>query len=931
MQSANVDASRTVNLYPERNPATAKSPVALYGTPGTVVFATLNALDSLIRQIYEINGRTFAAGKINLVELLADKTVIERGVINLFGPLQTLTIYSAGAGYSVNGIGSATLNAGGAGYSAGVPGSLTLNDAGSGYSAAGIATASLAGGGLNYVAGAIGTVTLNDPGTGYTAADVLNLAGGTAGQVTVDTVDGSGVILTFHLSAAGRGYSVSTATTTGGTGGGTAKFNIPLVLHDVLTVVQAGATAGTVQVDTVNAAGTVLTFHILTLGRGYAVAVGLATTCAPPGIGAGATITITAVVHDVITLDQAGASGAAVRVETVNGAGAILTWTLLPGGLNYAVGTVATSGALSGGTGATFNIVLVLYDWLTVVQGGATGGVIQVDRVAGGAVIEFSIVTRGKGYSVATGLATTGGSGIGAKFNITSAPKDVLDLVQDGASAGTIQVETVGAGGDIVTFSILNAGAGYRVANAVPTTGGVGTGATFNITATLSDTRPVSMVGSKSQMIFVSGDRLYGLDLATNDLIVPEGLQGTVETVGYCDGYGIALLKDSKRFQYSAPGDLFSWNPLDIAEVTTPPDNIVSMLVDHRLIWLFGRTKTSVWYNSGNADNPWEPHPSGFIEAGCGARKSPTRIDNSIVWIGEDDRGSRVVWRANGFTPVRVSDHAVEYAMSQMAAASITDAVGYSYVEQGHTFYRIYFPNAGTWAYDVATNMWAEVGYWAGTGYNAHRSQCHAFAFGKHLVGDWYTATIYEMSLAYSTDAGTIIRRLRRAPHLAKENRHLFYSEFVLDLDPGPIHGEYDNTHAYTGVAVGAAGVGGEVVVYQGYLYQCILNSTAHAPTNITYWQRIGNFTLRYSNDGGKSWPTFTDVNGVVTAGRAITAQVVSSDHGWLLRLAWRRLGRSRDRIFEVYSTDGAYDNVPIRFTDAYLKLGSGADAQEAA
>lgn len=68
-------------------------------------------------------------------------------------------------------------------------------------------------------------------GTGYTAGDVLSVSGGTgtAAQITVDTVDGSGVILTAHLSAIGD-YTTTPSLinpVTGGTGSG-AEFVLTL-------------------------------------------------------------------------------------------------------------------------------------------------------------------------------------------------------------------------------------------------------------------------------------------------------------------------------------------------------------------------------------------------------------------------------------------------------------------------------------------------------------------------------------------------------------------------------------------------------------------------------------------------------------------------------------------------------------------------------
>ena len=71
----------------------------------------------------------------------------------------------------------------------------------------------------------VGTAAIVSGGTGYTAGDTLTVTGGTSTQtahITVDTVDGGGVILTAHVSRGGS-YSVYPAnpvSVTGGSGTG---------------------------------------------------------------------------------------------------------------------------------------------------------------------------------------------------------------------------------------------------------------------------------------------------------------------------------------------------------------------------------------------------------------------------------------------------------------------------------------------------------------------------------------------------------------------------------------------------------------------------------------------------------------------------------------------------------------------------------------
>jgi hypothetical protein len=73
--------------------------------------------------------------------------------------------------------------------------------------------------------GSILASSISDPGTGYVPADTINLleggtaAGGTPAVVVVDTVDGGGAVLTYHLSNTGTWYREATVYQADGTSG----------------------------------------------------------------------------------------------------------------------------------------------------------------------------------------------------------------------------------------------------------------------------------------------------------------------------------------------------------------------------------------------------------------------------------------------------------------------------------------------------------------------------------------------------------------------------------------------------------------------------------------------------------------------------------------------------------------------------------------
>lgn len=415
-----------------------------------------------------------------------------------------------------------------------------------------------------------------------------------------------------------------------------------------------------------------------------------------------------------------------------------------------------------------------------------------------------------------------------------------------------------------------------------------------------NDFLPVSMATNGSagnQLCICSAGELYvynlsalkpcgSIQLAPNTLSgTIGGLQGFASKVVFCDGYFVVTLANTNIFQVSGLEDGTVWNPLSVQQVSVFPENIGGMIVAYRQLWMFGVDGHSqVYYNSGqNAYTPFDVIGAGgvgFMEEGIDAPHSLAVVDNAPFWIGGNVNGAGIAWRANGYTPMRISNHSVETAWASYPQ-KCRDAVGYSYRQQGHTFWVLRFPSANngygaTWAYDTATNMWHERGYWSQkgfTGFSAHLSTCHCWAFNMHLVGDWNSGNVYQMDLAFLTDNGTPIRRTRRAPHICTERQWIYHAEMEVQMEvgDGPIPPLVDG------------------------------GGNARGP----------QVMLRWSNDGGRTWGN----EHWVSAGQAGAYET---------RTRWTRLGRARDRVYEIAVTDP----IPWRIIEAYLRATPGFDAK---
>jgi hypothetical protein len=398
-------------------------------------------------------------------------------------------------------------------------------------------------------------------------------------------------------------------------------------------------------------------------------------------------------------------------------------------------------------------------------------------------------------------------------------------------------------------------------------------------------TQPAQIFSNQNQLFVVSNGQGYLLDGSKG----PGPIPVVAAAYGaYLDGYFIAqqpgnasLGIPSNQFNLSGLLDGSMWDPLDFATKQGSPDALSAIYADHEELWLLGQKTTEVWYDSGAANFPLQRIQGAFIEQGCWAPYSVAAGDNTIFWLGGSVRGVGIVWRAVGYTPTRVSNHAIETAIAEYwykyGDIGIDNAVGRCEEDRGHTFYRLDFPTPGkTWLYDIGESAAAGVAEWHERDYrapatnlfSADKARFHCQVFGHHLVGDYTSGNIYIQDMALLDDDGDPIRRLRSAPHLTNERQWTFYPEFVLALATG---GNPDLLEPFL------EGGGNPI----GY--------------------------LRTSDDGGQTWSNEIEL-GFGELGQ------------YGLWVVARQLGRSRNRVFEVSSTA----SIQHTWLQAYIKIKAG-------
>jgi hypothetical protein len=259
----------------------------------------------------------------------------------------------------------------------------------------------------------------------------------------------------------------------------------------------------------------------------------------------------------------------------------------------------------------------------------------------------------------------------------------------------------------------------------------------------------------------------------------------------YLDGYFLALDATTSTLQLSNLLDGSTWDPTQVAQRTAGSDRWVAMKVCNRLIYLIGEQTSEVWWDSGAFPFPFAPIQEAFMQQGTAAPWSLAQLvvdgAGSLLWLTANAQGRATVVRTNGYTPSRVSTHAIEGSLE--GYSTIADAVGGCYQEAGHAFYLLTCPTAAhTWGYDAGTALWHERLSWNPTkaAWTALRAGSFAASPTMNLCGDRNTGSIYQMATAFTTDVdGALIRRLRQPPRIAFGQKRFTVNALQLVLDVG--------------------------------------------------------------------------------------------------------------------------------------------------
>lgn len=304
----------------------------------------------------------------------------------------------------------------------------------------------------------------------------------------------------------------------------------------------------------------------------------------------------------------------------------------------------------------------------------------------------------------------------------------------------------------------------------------------------------VEMAHNGDEIIIVDGSQgcyykesitTYDADITTN---IDANFPTAATTVAFIDGYFV--VNDPENTNAAAsPGAFFisgsydgtAWAALDYDVAERSWDQINAIRVANGQLWLIGEESTEVWWNSGNADFPFERIPSAVIEAGTISTGSAVQIGNSLIWLDQSDSGEGQVVMTEGYNLKPITTPALA---AQIRGYTRSDARAFSMTWDSHEWYVLTFPTSNkTWVYDVTTGMWFQ---WSTNGDNArHISECYCYFNNKHYIGSRSDGAIYQLDGSVYDDNGTAITRLRQTPHLHFQGRWGYIGALELIMEQG--------------------------------------------------------------------------------------------------------------------------------------------------
>lgn len=285
-----------------------------------------------------------------------------------------------------------------------------------------------------------------------------------------------------------------------------------------------------------------------------------------------------------------------------------------------------------------------------------------------------------------------------------------------------------------------------------------------------------NQITNGNQLAIPTGSSGYVYDTSTDTFqqITSSSFPGAV-TFDFIDQFLTFVSPNQREAGTSDLADALSYNVLDRVQAEASPDKLIGQIVAHNQWWLLGERTIEPFYNTQQATGTFAPATGMMIERGVASPWCASLLDNTVFWLGENG----VVYRANGYTPLRISTHPIEQAIK---AYNISLAFSFIWEDKGHAVYYLCFPDGATFGYDVSSGKWhrrksQDMARW--------RVNDLVFWNGAWYGGDYANGTIYRLDWTVNTEAGMPMERRRATGVLRNTSNRVTVNRFRINIDTG--------------------------------------------------------------------------------------------------------------------------------------------------
>lgn len=363
---------------------------------------------------------------------------------------------------------------------------------------------------------------------------------------------------------------------------------------------------------------------------------------------------------------------------------------------------------------------------------------------------------------------------------------------------------------------------------------------------------------------------------AANELVIANGLSGYVyntdttvlaqitddafpgaTTFDYVDGYISFTDPEGRFWGHSALNQATQYSSIDRYDAESAPDKIVSHIVSHREVMVFGTRTTEFFRNTGAATGTFQRVDGTEMEIGIAAPLARARLDNTVYWLGSDG----LVYRLAGHSPQRVSTRPIEQAISRF---NLDNAFAHTWEDRGHQVFYLTFPDGLTFGFDVATSLWH-----ARETYGLDRWGVNTTTRwnGLWVAGDYTNGKLYRMNWDdYTEDGRPLVMECQPGvTHADGNDVRCPYVELFMDtgqspnpadLDPLQISGDapdvpLDSPYSYAYSASGGFGI--YAFSFTGSLPPGVTLSTSGVLTGVADTAGSFSFTVTVTDSLGNT------------------------------------------------------------------------------